>query len=97
MTSGEANPLPEDLPDCILKRPESARAESHATIEQTIDALLENVELSTGDPILPRIEGMIVNKIVEKIGDKTKAAAILGISKPTVYAKLKKYGKNKDS
>jgi len=89
--------LPEDLPECILKRPENARAESRATIEETIDTLLENVELSTGDPILPRIEGMIVNKVVEKIGDKTKAAAILGISKPTVYAKLKKYGKNKGS
>ncbi len=89
--------LPEDLPDYILKRPESARAESRATIEETIDTLLENLELSTGDPILPRIEGMIVNKVVEKIGDKTKAAAILGISKPTVYAKLKKYGKNKGS
>ncbi|MFA4947060.1 MAG: sigma 54-interacting transcriptional regulator [Candidatus Krumholzibacteriia bacterium] len=89
--------LPEDLPDCILKRPESARAESRATIEETIDTLLANVELSTGDPILPRIEGMIVSKVVEKIGDKTKAAAVLGISKPTVYAKLKKYGKNKGS
>jgi transcriptional regulator with GAF, ATPase, and Fis domain len=89
--------LPEDLPECVLKRPESARAESRATIEETIDTLLANVELSTGDPILPRIEGMIVNKVVEKIGDKTKAAAVLGISKPTVYAKLKKYGKNKGS
>ncbi|MCX5754365.1 MAG: sigma 54-interacting transcriptional regulator, partial [Candidatus Krumholzibacteria bacterium] len=89
--------LPEDLPDCILRRPENARAESRATIEETVDTLIENVELSTGDPILPRIEGMIVRKVVEKIGDKTKAAAVLGISKPTVYAKLKKYGKNKVS
>jgi transcriptional regulator with GAF, ATPase, and Fis domain/tetratricopeptide (TPR) repeat protein/energy-coupling factor transporter ATP-binding protein EcfA2 len=89
--------LPEDLPDNVLKRPESARAQSRATIEETIDTLIENVELSTGDPILPRIEGMIVNKVVEKIGDKTKAAAVLGISKPTVYAKLKRYGKNKGS
>ncbi len=87
--------LPEDLPDVILRRPESARAQSRATIEETVDSLLENVELTTGDPILPRIEGMIVSKVVEKIGDKTKAAAVLGISKPTVYAKLKKYGKNK--
>jgi transcriptional regulator with GAF, ATPase, and Fis domain/tetratricopeptide (TPR) repeat protein len=89
--------LPEDLPDCVLKRPESARAESQATLEETVASMLENVELSTGDPILPKVEGMIVRKVVEKTGDKTKAAAILGISKPTVYAKLKKYGTKKGS
>jgi Nif-specific regulatory protein len=89
--------LPEDLPDCIVKRPERARAESRASLEETIDTLLENVELSTGDPILPKVEGMIVHKVVERIGDKTRAAAVLGISKPTVYAKLKKYGTKKNS
>jgi Nif-specific regulatory protein len=89
--------LPEDLPDYVVKRPESARAEAHATIEETIDSLLATVELSTSDPILPKIEGMIVSKVVEKIGDKTKAAAILGISKPTVYSKLKKHGKGKNA
>jgi transcriptional regulator with GAF, ATPase, and Fis domain len=87
--------LSEDLPDYIVKRPESARAESRATLEETIDSLLENVELSTADPILPKVEGMIVSKVVERIGDKTKAAAVLGISKPTVYAKLKRYGTKK--
>jgi DNA-binding protein Fis len=40
---------------------------------------------------------MIVHKVVERIGDKTRAAAVLGISKPTVYAKLKKYGTKKNS
>ena len=87
--------LPEDLPEYIVKKPESARAEARATLEETIDSLLAAVEFSTSDPILPKVEGMIVRKVVEKIGDKTKAAAILGISKPTVYSKLKKYGKNK--
>jgi DNA-binding protein Fis len=56
--------------------------------------MLENVEFSTSDPILPKVEGMIVSKVVERMGDKTKAAAFLGISKPTVYAKLKKHAKN---
>ena len=87
--------LSEDLPEYIVKRPESARAESRATLEETINSLLENVELSTTDPILPKVEGMIVSKVVERMGDKTKAAAVLGISKPTVYAKLKRYGTKK--
>jgi transcriptional regulator with PAS, ATPase and Fis domain len=89
--------LPEDLPDDIVKKPESVRARSRVTIEETIDSLLENIDLSTSDPILPKVEGVIVNKVVEKIGDKTKAAAVLGISKPTVYSKLRKYGKNKST
>ncbi len=88
--------LPEDLPDAIAKRREIARAEQRATLEQTIEELVERTELSAADPILPRVEGMIVSKVVEKIGDKTKAAALLGISKPTVYSKLKKYGKTKN-
>jgi len=89
--------LPEDLPDNIVKRPESARAESRATLEETVESILDNVQFSTSDPILPKVEGMIVNKVVERMGDKTKAAAILGISKPTVYAKLKSYAKTKGS
>jgi len=89
--------LPEDLPDHIVRRPESARVESRVTLEATIDALIESIGLSAADPILPKVEGVIVNKVVEKVGDKTKAAALLGISKPTVYSKLRKYGKSKDS
>jgi DNA-binding NtrC family response regulator len=89
--------LPEDLPDNVVKRPESARAESRATLEETVESILDNVQFSSSDPILPKVEGMIVHKVVERMGDKTKAAAILGISKPTVYAKLKNYGKTKGS
>jgi DNA-binding NtrC family response regulator len=87
--------LPEDLPENIVKKPASMLAESRATLEETINSLIDNIELSTSDPILPKVEGMLVHKLVDKIGDKTKAAALLGISKPTVYSKLKKYGKNK--
>ena len=97
ITSKKETILPEDLPDNVVKRPESARAESRATLEETIESLLENVQFSTSDPILPKVEGMIVSKMVERMGDKTKAAAVLGISKPTVYAKLRKYGKAKGS
>ncbi len=89
--------LPEDIPDYIVKKPETVKARARVTLEETIDTLLETLELSTSDPILPKVEGVIVSKVVELIGDKTKAAALLGISKPTVYSKLKKYGKTKDA
>lgn len=83
--------LLEDLPDHIAKHAQMVQTETGTTIEKVIDDLIDRIELSPTDPILPRMEGILVNKVVEKIGDKTKAAALLGVSKPTVYAKLKKY------
>jgi transcriptional regulator with PAS, ATPase and Fis domain len=32
---------------------------------------------------------MLCRKVVDRTGDKTKAAGLLGISKPTLYNKLK--------
>jgi transcriptional regulator with PAS, ATPase and Fis domain len=63
------------------------------TIDDTIKILLDNMNLSSSDPILPKIEESIIKKIVEITKDKTKAASILGISKPTLYSRLKKYEK----
>ncbi|MCK4235824.1 MAG: sigma-54-dependent Fis family transcriptional regulator, partial [Candidatus Krumholzibacteria bacterium] len=87
--------LTEDLPKDIVKRTKGIHVKSLVPLEETIESLLEKVEFSKGDPILPKVEGMLVHKMVEQIGDKTKAATLLGISKPTLYAKLKKYDKNR--
>jgi transcriptional regulator with GAF, ATPase, and Fis domain len=81
--------LPEDLPEDIVKYSEVYHTATHANLEESIEHLLENTEFSTSDPILPKVQGMLIRKIVEKTGDKTKAAALLGISKPTLYSKLR--------
>ncbi|GEM_PF-1357917 len=86
--------LPEDLPDDILRFQSDMHAESLTTLEEDIEALLEKMEFSAGDPVLPRIQGALARKMVDRIGDKTKAAALLGISKPTLYSRLKDYEKN---
>lgn len=85
--------LPEDLPEHIVKHAESFQAKSKATLEESIDTLLENLEFSKADPILPQLKGAVTKKIIEKVGDKSKAADLLGISKPTIYSILKKYDK----
>lgn len=85
--------LPEDLPEHIVKYSESFQAKSKANLEESIEYLLENVEFSKADPLLPQVKGMLTKKIIEMVGDKSKAATLLGISKPTIYAILKKYDK----
>ncbi len=81
--------LPEDLPVNIVKHRESVETRSLGTLEEMIETLLDTVEFSDSDPILPRVKQTLINKVVEKTGDKTKAAQILGISKPTLYSHLR--------
>ena len=83
-----------DLPDNIINYSDTLHAGISSTIDDTIKVLLDNMNLSSSNPILPQIEGSIIKKIVEITKDKTKAASILGISKPTLYSRLKKYEKN---
>lgn len=86
--------LPEDLPESIVKRKESVQAEARASLEESIEHLLENTAYSKSDPILPKVEGMLIRKVVKRTRDKTKAAGLLGISKPTLYSKLRNYEKD---
>ena len=88
--------LPEDLPAGIISHTEVVHAQALTTIEDIVELLLKNVEFSSGDPVLPKIEKSIVRKVVDMTGDKQKAASLLGVSKPTLYAWLRKYEK-KDS
>ena len=81
--------LPEDLPVNIVKHRESVETRSLSTLEEMIESLLDTVEFSESDPILPRVKQTLINKVVEKTGDKTRAAQILGISKPTLYSHLR--------
>ena len=87
--------LTEDLPEDIVKRPETVQETVRTTLEETIESMLNSLELSKSDPILPKVEYLVIRKTVDRVRDKTKAAALLGISKPTLYNKLKNYEKNR--
>ncbi len=83
--------LPEDLPVNIVRHRENVETRSLSTLEEMIESILEMVEFSDSDPILPRVKRTLISKVVEKTGDKTKAAQILGISKPTLYSHLRSH------
>jgi Nif-specific regulatory protein len=61
--------------------------------ERLLDQLIDEGEYSEDDPLLPKIEGALVRKMVERIGEKKKSARLLGISKPTLYSKLSRFRK----
>ena len=88
--------LPEHLPEEIIRGTETLIARSEADIETAVARVIEATQSMKGQPILPKLEGIICGKMVEFAGDnKTKAAKLLGISKPTLYAKLKNWEKNR--
>ncbi len=93
IVSGQETITDHDLPKNIFNYSNALHAGISSTIDETIKVLLDNMNYSPNDPILPKIEGSIIKKIVEMTKDKTKAASILGISKPTLYSRLKKYEK----
>jgi DNA-binding NtrC family response regulator/tetratricopeptide (TPR) repeat protein len=79
---------PEDLPPHIL--PDGGGA-SRDDWQRAIGHLLDAGELSAGNPLLPRLEAWVVHEIVRRTGNKTLAAKMLGITKPTVYDRLRRY------
>jgi hypothetical protein len=54
-----------NLPDNIINYSDNLHAGISSTIDDTIKILLDNISLSSSDPILPKIEGSIIKKIVK--------------------------------
>ena len=79
---------PEDLPAHIL--PASGRA-SRGDWQRAVGHLLDAGDLSEDNPLLPRLEAWVVHEIVRRTGNKTLAARMLGITKPTVYDRLRRF------
>ena len=86
--------LPEDLPADIAGHGDGAEEKSLDTLENLVETILETVRFPSGEKILPRIKEAVINKVVQRTGDKTRAAHLLGISKPTLYSHLRNHEKN---
>jgi len=79
---------PEDLPPHILPAGgKSSRGDWQRAVQQLLDA----GDSSEESPLLPRLEAWVVNEMVRRTGNKTLAAKMLGITKPTVYDRLRRY------
>jgi transcriptional regulator with PAS, ATPase and Fis domain len=78
----------EDLPRLGAK---GLRMHRRPKLEDTVRALIESEDYSAQRPLMPRLELQIAWELVQAVGNKTKAARLLGITKPTLYNRLRRY------
>ena len=84
----------EDLPESIVQRPKSETMPLHATLDEAIEMLLDTVETPESEAILNLIELEIIRHTMQRLGSVQEASKFLGLSKPTIYNKLKKLNEN---
>ena len=72
---------------------DGANFEVLGDVGEIIGNLGANGHLSDSDsnPLMPQIETLLASKMSTHIDNKTKAAGLLGITKPTLYSRLRGY------
>ena len=81
--------VPEDLPEALLRGSQAAPSAGSIEVDQVANWVLEHAAYSAERPLVNALERALARRLVEKIGEKTMAARLLGISKPTLYEWLK--------
>jgi DNA-binding NtrC family response regulator/tetratricopeptide (TPR) repeat protein len=81
--------LPEDLPAAVVRGGDAAEAVGELEIDSVAKWILDHAAYSTRVPLMPALEKALARQLVLKLGEKQMAARMLGISKPTLYTRLK--------
>ncbi len=80
---------PEDLPAEILKGVDAVEIAGTLDLEQVARWVLDHASYSASTPLLDRLEREIARQLVDRIGAVAQAARLLGLSRPTLYTKLR--------
>jgi DNA-binding NtrC family response regulator/tetratricopeptide (TPR) repeat protein len=86
---------PHSLPEDFLERVTGASGHPLKDIEALIQRIIELGNYSKDNPLIPQIDALLARKMVEFTDAKGKAAGLLGITKPTLYSRLRDYDKMK--
>jgi DNA-binding NtrC family response regulator len=86
---------PNSLPEDFLERVTGASGQPLKDIEALIQRIIEIGNYSKDNPLIPQIDALLAKKMVEFADAKGKAAGLLGITKPTLYSRLRDYDKMK--
>jgi transcriptional regulator of acetoin/glycerol metabolism len=80
---------PEDLPAEVLKGGNGNEIAGALDLEEVARWVLDHASYSASAPLLDRLEKEIARQLVDRIGVIAQAARLLGVSRPTLYSKLK--------
>jgi DNA-binding NtrC family response regulator/tetratricopeptide (TPR) repeat protein len=82
---------PSSLPDDFLKEMSGSNRQTRERLDELVDEIIRLGNYSELNPLLPVLEAMLAKRMVSHVAEKTRAARLLGISKPTLYARLKDF------
>jgi len=84
---------PSSLPEDFLKRAAGGGRIRRQSLEALVQQIVRSEDYSEANPLMPQLEAMLASKMAEHIDSKGRAASMLGITKPTLYNRLKNYEK----
>ncbi len=86
---------PAALPEDFLRRAAGGGKQRWQSLEQLAQQMVESGGYSEANPLMRQIEALLASKMSAHLDNKTRAAALLGITKPTLYARLRGYNRLK--
>jgi DNA-binding NtrC family response regulator/tetratricopeptide (TPR) repeat protein len=84
---------PASLPEDFLKRATGSTRHGRQTLQALVRQLVELESYSEANPLMPQIEAMVAHEMADHIDNKARAASMLGITKPTLYNRLRGFDK----
>jgi DNA-binding NtrC family response regulator/tetratricopeptide (TPR) repeat protein len=85
----------EDLPEDFLQQ---ARPQALSkSLDELAEMVVDSLDYSEKEPLEEKLLSGVAHYLVTRTGSKVKAAKLLGISRPTLYSRLKSYNKGKNS
>jgi DNA-binding NtrC family response regulator/tetratricopeptide (TPR) repeat protein/energy-coupling factor transporter ATP-binding protein EcfA2 len=86
---------PSSLPEDFLRRAARGGKQRWQSLEQLAQQMVESGGYSDANPLMPQVEALLASKMSIHLDNKTRAAGLLGITKPTLYARLRGYNRLK--
>jgi len=80
---------PSALPEDFLKRSAGGGRQRWQSLEQLAQQMVESGGYSATNPLMPQVEALLASKMSTHMDNKTRAASLLGITKPTLYSRLR--------
>jgi DNA-binding NtrC family response regulator/tetratricopeptide (TPR) repeat protein len=84
---------PSALPEDFLQEVMGTSRQTHDRLDELVDEIVKLGNYSEANPLLRTLEALLAKRMVSHVEGKSRAASMLGISKPTLYARLRDYDK----